>query len=63
MTDRKGTDRTRGLTVLMPVFNDWESAAMLLADIGKEMSGSGFAIHIVAVDDCSTEPLPEQLQP
>ncbi len=63
MTDRKGTDRLRRLTVLMPVFNDWESAAMLLADIGKELDGSGYAIDIVAVDDCSTEPMPEQLLP
>ena len=61
MTDRDLSAAPRHLTILMPVFNDWESAAMLIGDIGTEMTGAGYVIDIVAVDDCSTEPPPEKL--
>ena len=53
----------RRLTVIMPVYNDWQSATLLIRDIASAMAGSGYAVDIVAVDDCSTESLPPQLDP
>jgi glycosyltransferase involved in cell wall biosynthesis len=53
----------RRLTVVMPVYNDWESAARLIGDIGQEMAGGDYAVDIVAVDDGSSEPPPERLAP
>jgi polyisoprenyl-phosphate glycosyltransferase len=48
------------LTIVMPVFNDWESAATLLGDIEEALAGSGLAIDVLMVDDCSLEPPPAQ---
>ena len=48
----------RRLTVIMPVYNDWQSATLLTRDIGIAMSGGGYVVGIVAVDDGSTEPPP-----
>ena len=53
----------RRLTVIMPVYDDWQSAALLIREIGSAMTGSGYAVDIVAVDDCSTEPPPPRLDP
>ena len=53
----------RKLTVIMPVYNDWQSATLLIRDIASAMAGSGYAVDIVAVDDCSTEPPPPELDP
>ena len=41
--DRSGADAplARSLTVIMPVYNDWQSAALLIHDIGIAMAGSG----------------------
>jgi glycosyltransferase involved in cell wall biosynthesis len=56
-----GNPAARRITVVMPVYNDWESAALLIRDIGTAMDGSGFALDIVAVDDGSTELSPATL--
>ena len=53
----------RRLTVVMPVYNDWQSATLLIRDIGVAMAGSGFAVRIVAVDDGSTDVPPAALDP
>ena len=53
----------RRLSVVMPVYNDWDSAARLIRGIGEAMSGSGYAIDVVAVDDGSNEPPPDRLDP
>ena len=57
------TPPARRLTVVMPVYNDWVSAALLIRDIGSAMAGSGYAVDIVAVDDGSSEPPPLALDP
>jgi len=49
--------RTR-LTLVMPVFNDWQSAGLLLADIEAAMAAAPVTIDVVLVDDGSTEPPP-----
>ncbi len=61
MTEQTAAGPSRRLTILMPVFNDWESATLLIRDIAAEMAGTAYAIDIVAVDDCSTEPPPGKL--
>ena len=53
----------RRLTVVMPVYNDWDSAAHLIADIGAAMDGGGYAVDVVAVDDGSSDPPPARLDP
>lgn len=61
MNETPDQPAARRLTVLMPVFNDWESAAMLARDIEAEMQGSGLDVDLVMVDDCSTQDVPESL--
>lgn len=53
----------RRLTVIMPVYDDWESATRLIGEIGGALANSGMTVDVVAVDDCSTEPPPETLPP
>ena len=53
----------RRLTVVMPVYNDWESAARLINDISAAMAGGDYAVDVVAVDDGSSERPPERLPP
>jgi len=48
-----------GLTVVMPVYNDWESAALLLPDIAAAFASKGAAIDVLMVDDGSIAPPPE----
>ena len=47
------------ITVVMPVFNDWKSARKLVTEIDSAFRGTDHTIHIVAVDDSSTEPYEE----
>lgn len=52
------------LYILTPVYNDWQSFAVLLENIGKvSPSLPDYDINVVAVNDCSTEfNLPVSLQ-
>ena len=63
--ERDGSEAppSRRLTVVMPVYNDWQSATLLIRDIGLAMADSGYEITIVAVDDGSTEVPPMALDP
>ena len=61
--DDPATATSRRLTVVMPVYNDWQSAALLIRDIGLAMADSGYEITIVAVDDGSIETPPATLDP
>ena len=61
--DDSATAPRRRLTVVMPVYNDWQSATLLIRDIGLAMADSGYEITIVAVDDGSTEVPPMALDP
>ncbi|MEL7110522.1 MAG: glycosyltransferase [Pseudomonadota bacterium] len=47
---------TPSITVVMPVFNDWKSAHKLVGEIDSVFRGSDHTLHIIAVDDSSTEP-------
>lgn len=50
------------LVLLLPVFNDWESARLLLPTIGDTLSDSGFRAGIVLIDDGSTNPAPPDIR-
>lgn len=52
----------RRLTVVMPVFNDWESAQILITEIEMALHDLPLEVDVVAVDDCSTVPPPERLE-
>lgn len=51
----------RRLTVVMPVFNDWESAQILISEIDAALHDLPLELDVVAVDDCSTVPAPERI--
>ncbi|CBS91595.1 glycosyltransferase [Azospirillum lipoferum] len=44
------------LAIVIPVFNDWESVAMLIRGLGRSLGSDERAVHLVIVDDGSTEP-------
>ena len=46
------------VTILLPVFNDWDSASAMLDAIDRVARDTGDAISVVFVDDGSTEPSP-----
>lgn len=53
--DRPPSD-PQDLIFCIPIFNDWESAALLLARIGEVTRDQGWKASVVFVDDGSTEP-------
>lgn len=57
----QGTAAQPDLRVIMPVFNDWDSAERLLADIEAEFAGDDLAIEAVLVDDGSIQRPPASL--
>jgi len=44
------------VSIVMPVFNDWQSMVALVQDIDRQFRGSDWLIDVVAVDDSSTIP-------
>ncbi|MXO70637.1 glycosyltransferase [Alteraurantiacibacter buctensis] len=57
----QGTTAQPDLRVIMPVFNDWESAERLLADIDAEFAGDDVTIEAILVDDGSIQRPPASL--
>ncbi len=55
------SDTTGSLVVLMPVFNDWESVALLIPRLEATLRQCAPESRLVLVDDASTEPPPNQL--
>ena len=49
----------RELTVLIPVFNDWESVGLLLPRIEQAVARADWRVRVLLVDDGSTEEAPE----
>jgi glycosyltransferase involved in cell wall biosynthesis len=47
------------LVIVVPVFNDWDAFAHLIRDIDSTVPNTVRDLKIVAVDDGSTEPIPE----
>ena len=50
--------RTAGVTILLPVFNDWSALALLLARLDGVLAAGGLAADVLVADDGSTEDLP-----
>ena len=51
--------RDEKLTILMPVYNDWEALWLLLPRLDRELKAGGLAVGIVLVDDASTTAPPK----
>jgi glycosyltransferase involved in cell wall biosynthesis len=47
---------TKEITILIPVFNDWEACNLLIKKIEPELDTIAETIHIVLVNDGSTDP-------
>lgn len=47
---------TNQIYIVTPIFNDWESFALLVKNIGMvDFTQNGYTINIVAINDCSTQ--------
>ncbi len=44
--------------VLIPLFNDWEAADLLLSDLDRAFAQSSISVEVLFVDDGSTESMP-----
>ncbi|HIB78226.1 MAG TPA: glycosyltransferase, partial [Flavobacteriales bacterium] len=47
------------ISIVTPVFNDWDCLQFLISDIGKALDNSLYTIHVLAVNDCSSEIPPD----
>jgi hypothetical protein len=50
-----------GVTILIPVFNDWDAVGLLLAQLDCELGRAGRTAGVLLVDDGSTLPVPPDL--
>jgi glycosyltransferase involved in cell wall biosynthesis len=50
-----GSDR---IVILIPLFNDWEAADLLLDDLDRAFAEDSRAVEVLLVDDGSTESMP-----
>jgi glycosyltransferase involved in cell wall biosynthesis len=53
--------KEKGSALLMPVFNDWDSAKKLIHDLEVEVGVGDQELTIFIIDDASTDPAPEHL--
>jgi polyisoprenyl-phosphate glycosyltransferase len=51
----------RTVTVLMPVYDDWETVATLLRRLDEELAARGIRAKVLLVDDGSIEAAPERV--
>ena len=49
------------IIILIPIYNDWQSATKLLENINNEVSGIDHTFSIILVNDASTEQISENL--
>lgn len=49
----------KSVTIVTPVFNDWNCLNSLVNDIGKVIGDTINTIHIVAINDCSVDAPPD----
>jgi glycosyltransferase involved in cell wall biosynthesis len=50
------------LTVIVPVFNDWQSFGALLRDLDDMAVENGLQLRVIVSDDGSSDPAPEDLR-
>lgn len=62
MPDANAAERT--LTLVTPVFNDWESLGVLVDELDRTLAGQPVRVRVLVVDDGSSEPAaPRDRQP
>jgi glycosyltransferase involved in cell wall biosynthesis len=49
------------LVILLPVYNDWECARLMVQQLDSALIGLAVSAQIVFLDDCSTIPIPDDL--
>lgn len=47
-------EKSLTICVILPVFNDWESLGLLLADLNRVFGGTNFVVDVLVVNDGST---------
>jgi hypothetical protein len=57
------SDPAGTVVVLMPVFNDWNTALKLLGHLDEEFAAGNLAGEVLLIDDGSTEPAPRPEAP
>ena len=56
-------DAPKNLTILTPIYNDWESYLILYKEVKAVMQEHKvYNLSFLVVDDCSLEPVPEELK-
>jgi glycosyltransferase involved in cell wall biosynthesis len=45
--------------ILIPMFNDWDAAALLLRDLDLALTGHPMPAEVLFIDDGSTQPMPD----
>ena len=48
----------RRTIVLIPTFNDWEAAELLLSDLDQALTDRELSPEVLLIDDGSTQPMP-----
>jgi len=48
-------NNSRNIVIAIPVYNDWLSLAILLKDIDDVLAGNGTKVHVIVIDDASTQ--------
>src|SRR5262245_66121412 len=56
-----GMDRQRRVLILIPVFNDWDSLALLLTSLDAACQSMNWMAQVLVVNDASTVPAPTAL--
>src|SRR5260370_15500721 len=47
------------IVILIPMFNDWDAADLLLSDLDRALANSPMSAEVLFIDDGSTLPMPE----
>ncbi len=51
--DTEATALLANDVILIPVFNDWKSVALLIPDLDKSVAATSRTAELILVDDCS----------
>jgi len=54
----KRRENLLNLVILLPVYNDWECAAILVRKLDSVLPNGDFRAQVIFLDDCSSSPLP-----
>ena len=57
-TERAGAGRAAGITLLIPLLDDWASVRQLLSELDRTAASIGEPLGVLLVDDGSREPCP-----